>query len=722
MSLLLDALKKAAEKNAQQESPTSDAGESTKYDATRIDQTSIDQAAIENKIVVDDTQLLTEENSPDNNVQPEVFDSEENITEMELAKIINAQKEKQPISQKDNNSENKNFAKQVNEVTEEEKQIFVDKTEEEPSFPELLIDDDTELKSDKEANDAINDLENDAFLTEDRSDLKSAELLNDDPDPSLSLFPEDEDPSLKLALSDEEIQLTDDDVTEFLGSDDFSMQLEDISITGGDSFLDDTTGLRLGDKTSSQSLNLVDPPSQFSSDDDTTYSPELTSNTADSTQSSNLNDLTNDVTIGLQDRTSTETFASDNYDRTLVRIEDDVSKVFTGMKSDKSGAAMTPDFAKKVFIHKSTSLRRQNYKIYGFISFILFLTIGVLALFEMQTQIDDIDTSLLRLKRNPVPSELRFKRQAEDVKNESILQGKVDIEALNLLKSLASKDEIGISQQESIVAEDAEIGEKNIETKEIVEITEKKGVIGKPNVDQPQLTESESVIPEEPSDLIAKVSQPQNVSAQEKKIVKAKKPAIKIETKTSISKESIWLTEAYKAFEKGDLELASMNYERVLNKDATNRDALLGQAAIYSGLNKNNQAISNYQAILLENPKDSLALTSLIAASQIDPVESESRLKVMHREAPNATHLQFALGNVISVQDRWQEAQQYYFMAYQSEPSNPDYAYNLAVSLEQINKPDVAINYYNQAVKNAQSMPSSFDVAIIKQRIEVLSQ
>ncbi len=697
MSLLLDALKKAAEKNSAKDASAKDT------DKTQVELT---QQAGDKTVVVDQAEIAATST---------LSSEQESITELELAAIIGAQKKNQ-IETGDQTV-----------IVQDEALLDVEndlaQTSETPEEPLGIAEDETDIRSHK----------------------PSMEELALEPAPALYEEDIDEDPSLKLALSDEEIILTDDDVTEFLGGDELGSHFDQSEISLA---LEEDTELKLDDNTAvTESVNLADPATDFtvSNDDTTAARLDLTSTTTNAGQTTNLGSLTNDATLSIVDATSTQTFASDNYDRTLVKLDDDVSKVFTGLKSDKSGAAMTPDFAKKVFIQKSTSLRRQNYKIYGAISIVVLIAISVLALFEMQTQIDEIDTSLVRLKQNPVPSALRFKRQEKIAENNAVLQGNVDTEAMKLLKSLdeknnakdevtntvqnmpeASTDTLASVQIEEDVTNTPESKQDNMEvppaTKEIA--------VGIPT--QETLKSQEVPKTQETSEARERIvadnntlkKQPKAVAASAKKpiIKKPSKPEINIQTKVLVSQESVWLKEAYAAFERGNLTLAAMNYEKVLEKDPANRDALLGQAAIYSLHNNNMQAIDNYQAILLENPKDILAMTSLITASSMSPIESESRLKILQRESPNATYLHFALGNVVSAQNRWQEAQQYYFKAFQAEPDNPDYAYNLAVSLEQINKPDVAINYYAQALKNAQNMPPTFDLTIIEQRIEVLGQ
>jgi tetratricopeptide (TPR) repeat protein len=90
--------------------------------------------------------------------------------------------------------------------------------------------------------------------------------------------------------------------------------------------------------------------------------------------------------------------------------------------------------------------------------------------------------------------------------------------------------------------------------------------------------------------------------------------------------------------------------------------------------------------------------------------------------------LAFALGNVYASQQRWNEAQSAYFDAFlfarQSNETaiNPDYAYNLAVSLEQINQPEAALDYYLQAQTLARAVTPGFDMQALTRRISFLEQ
>ena len=56
------------------------------------------------------------------------------------------------------------------------------------------------------------------------------------------------------------------------------------------------------------------------------------------------------------------------------------------------------------------------------------------------------------------------------------------------------------------------------------------------------------------------------------------------------------------------------------------------------------------------------------------------------------------MGNLYAGERQWAQAQQAYFQAFQLEPTNPDYAFNLAVGLEHLNQSKAALAYYRKAL------------------------
>ncbi|MDQ1362200.1 MAG: hypothetical protein QG652_60, partial [Pseudomonadota bacterium] len=178
---------------------------------------------------------------------------------------------------------------------------------------------------------------------------------------------------------------------------------------------------------------------------------------------------------------------------------------------------------------------------------------------------------------------------------------------------------------------------------------------------------------------------------------------------------AVLLDQAYEKFQAADYDGASRLYTQVLQREADNRDGLLGAAAVAVKQQQFELARQKYQQLLVLDPKDSLARAGL---SSVDAdTRDESQLKFMLREQPDAAHLYFALGSVYASQTRWAEAQQAYFSAFSADSSNADYACNLAVSLDRLGQYKAASRYYQKALQLAETRRGSFVTADLQTRI-----
>jgi tetratricopeptide (TPR) repeat protein len=171
--------------------------------------------------------------------------------------------------------------------------------------------------------------------------------------------------------------------------------------------------------------------------------------------------------------------------------------------------------------------------------------------------------------------------------------------------------------------------------------------------------------------------------------------------------------EGYEAFQAGNLDAARTSYERLLVSEPWNRDALHGLAAIAQREGRTSDTEALYARILEADPRDAQAQAGLLGIrvqrGQGDPVAMESRIKSLLASQPDSTSLQFALGNLYARQNRWSEAQQSYFQALAGDGGNPDYLFNLAVSLDQLHQTKLAGQYYAQALAAAENRPAAFD-------------
>jgi len=181
--------------------------------------------------------------------------------------------------------------------------------------------------------------------------------------------------------------------------------------------------------------------------------------------------------------------------------------------------------------------------------------------------------------------------------------------------------------------------------------------------------------------------------------------------------------QAYQAFLRNDLAAARDGYQRALAREPTNRDALLGLAAIDVRVGQLNSAEARYLRLLEIDPRDSHAVASLISLrGQLDPVASESRLKSLIASQPESALLHFSLGNQYAQQSRWSEAQSAYFKAHSVDPENADYAFNLAVSLDQLHQGKLALEFYQRALALTDKRAASFNPANARLRVQELSK
>ncbi|MEQ1661245.1 MAG: tetratricopeptide repeat protein [Thiobacillus sp.] len=177
------------------------------------------------------------------------------------------------------------------------------------------------------------------------------------------------------------------------------------------------------------------------------------------------------------------------------------------------------------------------------------------------------------------------------------------------------------------------------------------------------------------------------------------------------------VSRAYQAYQQGNLPLAQQLYTQAAaqRRDA---DALLGLAAIAATQNRESDAVPLYREVLERDPHNATAQAALLdLLGNTDSSATESRLKMQLDRQPSA-HLYQTLGNLYASQQRWPEAQSAYFDALRLAPGNADYAFNLAVSLEQLRQPAAALSYYEKAL--AFGGAHRFDRAQAEARIQQL--
>ena len=186
---------------------------------------------------------------------------------------------------------------------------------------------------------------------------------------------------------------------------------------------------------------------------------------------------------------------------------------------------------------------------------------------------------------------------------------------------------------------------------------------------------------------------------------------------TEVSPE---LAEAYSALTRGDYPTAERQYRLVLANEPFNLDAYLGLATVAASAGDPLRAQAHYRRALEIDPKNPVANAGL-AALNGNVAASESQLRAQIAAQPNVAAPYSALGNVYAAQSRWNEAQQSFFEAYRLEPANPDFAFNLAVSLDQLKQGKLAREYYSRALSLLATQPAAFNPADVSARLNQLA-
>lgn len=179
------------------------------------------------------------------------------------------------------------------------------------------------------------------------------------------------------------------------------------------------------------------------------------------------------------------------------------------------------------------------------------------------------------------------------------------------------------------------------------------------------------------------------------------------------------LEQGYAALQQGNLPQAQRAYEQMLASDPKSIDALYGLAAIAVHRQQSVLAEDYYLRILEADPRDALAHAGL-AGLKGRSGGAESRIKTLIAEQPNVAQLHFALGNLYALDQRWRDAQQAYFQAYKNDSENPDAAFNLAVSLDQLHQEKLAAQYYSEALRLAAARPAAFSHEQARMRLRDL--
>jgi Flp pilus assembly protein TadD len=189
----------------------------------------------------------------------------------------------------------------------------------------------------------------------------------------------------------------------------------------------------------------------------------------------------------------------------------------------------------------------------------------------------------------------------------------------------------------------------------------------------------------------------------------------------STPKPASAMESAYAAYLAGNAEEANRLYREVLKNDPTQPDAWLGLAVIAHANNQREPAMNAYKRVLRLEPQNPTALAGVNSLNnKTNEPRQESQLRELLARSPQEADLNHALGVVLSAEQRWSEAQPLFFKAHALSPQEPQYAYNLAVTLDHLRKSALAAQYYETALTLAKGKTNAFDENAARTRLAAL--
>lgn len=177
--------------------------------------------------------------------------------------------------------------------------------------------------------------------------------------------------------------------------------------------------------------------------------------------------------------------------------------------------------------------------------------------------------------------------------------------------------------------------------------------------------------------------------------------------------------------EKSDeLDSVQLAYEKQSVKDPNNTDILLALATIAERKNRPDAAEKLRRQAQQANPQSPAVIASVIGSLKggVMRREAESHLRSWLAAHPRSAALHFTLGNLMAGEGRWDEAELAYFNAVANESGNPDFLFNLAISLDRLRQYRLAIQHYRLALEASDKRPAGFDIAQIRLRLVELQQ
>ncbi len=183
-----------------------------------------------------------------------------------------------------------------------------------------------------------------------------------------------------------------------------------------------------------------------------------------------------------------------------------------------------------------------------------------------------------------------------------------------------------------------------------------------------------------------------------------------------------WVRQARERWRRGRMGEAEAAFRRALAAVPDGTEALLGLAALALERRRPERARRLYRQVLRHHPDHPLALAGLAMVAGRDRPRLRAALEGLIRRHRDRAPLHYALANLYVREGDWRQAQRSYFEALRLDPDQPDYAYDLAVSLDHLGKYRLAARFYRKALQLARLRRPRFDPAAARRRLAQLEE
>ena len=181
---------------------------------------------------------------------------------------------------------------------------------------------------------------------------------------------------------------------------------------------------------------------------------------------------------------------------------------------------------------------------------------------------------------------------------------------------------------------------------------------------------------------------------------------------------------AYRALVRDHHDFAARAYQKVLQQDRRNLDAMLGMLVLAHKKNDVSDIQHWGEMILRLNPHETTARLAIlnIQSDSGDVISKQNKIKNLLLIAPENAYLHANLADSYAEKNDWSLAQEAYFNASKLAPNHPAYALNLAISLDHLGKPALALDQYKRSLHLAENLGIVWDEKeLILSRIKALT-